>query len=87
MKPTGGDIRCIVFGHITRMAIWNLRPTWDPAQSAEKKLAIVRANMDAIAIVDDVKAHLEGVSTAQPSMTGGLFGRQEHRNALDAVTF
>ena len=26
MKPTAGDIRCIAFGHITRMAIWNLRP-------------------------------------------------------------
>ena len=22
VKPTAGDIRCITFGHLTRMAIW-----------------------------------------------------------------
>ena len=30
MKPTAGDIRCTALGHITRMAIWQLRPSWDP---------------------------------------------------------
>src|SRR5437588_9615785 len=29
MRPTAGDIRCTAFGHITRMAIWQLRPSWD----------------------------------------------------------
>ena len=28
MKPTPGDIRCITFGHVTRMAIWRLRTNW-----------------------------------------------------------
>ena len=28
-KPTRGDIRCIIFGHLTRMAVWNLKKTWD----------------------------------------------------------
>lgn len=27
-KPTKGDTRCIIFGHLTRMAIWNLRKSW-----------------------------------------------------------
>ena len=29
--PTRGDTRCIVFGHLTRLAVWNLRLTWDRA--------------------------------------------------------
>jgi hypothetical protein len=29
VKPTAGDIRCIVFGHLTRIAIWRLRKDWD----------------------------------------------------------
>ena len=28
MKPTSGDIRCIIYGHLTRIAIWNLRKSW-----------------------------------------------------------
>jgi adenine-specific DNA methylase len=28
MKPTRGDLRCIIFGHLTRLAIWFLRATW-----------------------------------------------------------
>lgn len=87
MKPTDGDIRCIAFGHITRMAVWNLRPTWDAAQPTEHKLTIIRTGMDAIATVDTVKAHLESVGAPQPTMTGDLFARQKARETLDAVTF
>lgn len=87
MKPTAGDIRCIAFGHITRMAIWNLRPLWDTRQPTEKKLAIIRAAMDDIATVDDVKTRLEGVRTPQSPPAGGLFAKQEQQESLDAVTF
>jgi hypothetical protein len=38
MKPTAGDFRCIAFGHLTRMAIWNLRKSWKPALPAVKRL-------------------------------------------------
>jgi hypothetical protein len=39
VKPTAGDIRCIAFGHVTRMAIWNLRSTWDQSATTDEKLA------------------------------------------------
>jgi len=29
LAATKGDIRCICFGHLTRLAIWNLRKTWN----------------------------------------------------------
>lgn len=87
MKPTAGDIRCIAYGHITRMAVWNLRPLWDARNPTEKKLAIFRAAMDAIATVDDVKACLKGAPAPQPAVEGGLFARQEAREPLDAVPF
>lgn len=29
MKPTAGDIRCMVFGHLARIAVWRLRDGWD----------------------------------------------------------
>lgn len=87
MKPTAGDVRCIAYGHITRMAIWNLRPLWSTSQPTKRKLAIIRAAMDSIATVDDVKAHLERVPVPQPVMKRGLFAHQEAKELLDAVAF
>lgn len=87
MKPTAGDIRCIAYGHITRMAVWNLSPQWDASQPTEKKLAIIRAAMDAIATVDDVKVCLEGAPVPQPAIRSGLFAQPEAKELLDAVAF
>ncbi len=38
IKPTSGDLRCIVYGHVTRMAVWNLRNRWDAEADVEEKL-------------------------------------------------
>ncbi|MGH7091013.1 MAG: hypothetical protein ACREFQ_19105 [Stellaceae bacterium] len=38
VKPTIGDIRCIVYGHLTRMSIWKLRADWDAALPAQRRL-------------------------------------------------
>lgn len=87
MKPTNGDIRCIAYGHITRMAIWNLRSNWDISQPTEKKLAIIQAAMDDIATIDALKNHLEGAPVLQSDIDFGLFARQETREIFDVVTF
>ena len=42
VRLTMGDIRCIVFGHLTRMAVWNLRGGWDKDASTEEKTKKVR---------------------------------------------
>src|SRR5436305_1125367 len=39
VKPTKGDIRCIIFGHLVRLAVWNLRHEWRHQESATVKLA------------------------------------------------
>jgi putative DNA methylase len=41
LKPTRGDIRCIVFGHLVRLAIWRLRPQWDRQQQTSSKVESV----------------------------------------------
>ena len=37
--PTRGDIRCIVFGHLTRLAVWQLRADWDKTLPTVTKIA------------------------------------------------
>jgi len=39
--PTRGDVRCIIFGHIIRLAIWQLRRPWKRDMPIEGKLAAV----------------------------------------------
>jgi len=41
VMPTRGDVRCILFGHIIRLAIWQLRHIWKRDMAIEEKLAAV----------------------------------------------
>ncbi len=41
VKPTLGDIRCITFGHLIRLAIWALRCDWDKHRPTVSRLAEV----------------------------------------------
>lgn len=85
MKPTAGDIRCLAFGHITRMAIWGLRPTWNAARPTAAKLATIRAAMDTLAIVEDVRKALDRVKLV--SAPGVCTHNDEDREEADAVAF
>ena len=58
MKPSAGDIRCIVYGHLTRIAVWKLREGWDAKLATEVRIAQVRMGIEAFghvqSIIDDV---------------------------------
>jgi len=41
VKPTSGDIRCITYGHLIRLAIWSLRNKWDKNRPTASRLADV----------------------------------------------
>ena len=45
--PTYGDTRCIVLGHLTRMAVWVLRDGWEGSRPTVEKIAAVRDRMTA----------------------------------------
>jgi adenine-specific DNA methylase len=77
MKPTTGDTRCMALGHITRMAIWRLRPSWDAALLTQKKLTIFREAMNALATADQVTERLATVNVPQVAMIGGVLAAQE----------
>lgn len=42
LKATQGDIRCIAQGHLTRLAIWNLRGRWDGSLPIAERMTMVR---------------------------------------------
>ena len=45
--PTYGDTRCIVLGHLTRMAVWKLRGAWNRTRSTPEKIVAFRNRMTA----------------------------------------
>jgi putative DNA methylase len=46
VKPTHGDIRCIAYGHLVRLAMWKLRNEWNRDLSTVPKLALMRRALD-----------------------------------------
>jgi len=86
VRATAGDIRCIVFGHLTRMAIWNLRPHWNADASTATKLNEVARALGALGpyqnVIDALTSPAEG-RIAPPVHTLPLFAKDER----DAVAF
>lgn len=86
VKPTVGDTRCIVFGHLTRMNIWNLRRNWETNASTPTRLArfadALTQHGDPQTVINAVgrQTQLSPVRVAQPI---SVYAQDEH----DAVSF
>ena len=86
-KPTRGDTRCIIFGHLTRMAVWNLRKDWDPGFPTKEKLELFGQALTRLADPEQLLDHLaSGTRVSAPA--GPLFATAEStERTRDAVAF
>jgi hypothetical protein len=66
VAPTMGDLRCIVFGHLIRLVIWNLRNKWDKSVGTEERLRIIQRWIDEFGGFAEVEKHLKGTRTTMP---------------------
>jgi putative DNA methylase len=62
MNPTRGDARCVAFGHMIRLAIWNLREAWPRGASIGDKIRLVA----------DIIEHLGGVKRMEELLPNDL---------------
>jgi hypothetical protein len=53
-----GDLRCIIYGHLIRLAIWFLRERWDTSVSTQDKLRKIAAWIDGFGGLPAVKLHI-----------------------------
>jgi hypothetical protein len=58
LKPTQGDTRCVIFGHLVRMTVWELRPTWKRVLSVQKKLTAVARHMSSLPRPEEIESVL-----------------------------
>ncbi|MFM5032976.1 DUF1156 domain-containing protein [Aeromonas media] len=54
MKPTLGDIRCIAYGHMTRMSISSLHVGWNTKLPTQEKLSRIKMKMDKLVLIEDI---------------------------------
>jgi putative DNA methylase len=66
VKPTRGDIRCLAYGHLIRLAIWNLRSSWDKKKEPSEKLDILAHYLDTSGGFEVIEKHLTSDFNAAP---------------------
>jgi adenine-specific DNA methylase len=52
LTPTAGDAHCLLFGHLIRLAVWQLRSTWRNDVPVKDKLEQVRTTLQRIYSLD-----------------------------------
>lgn len=54
VAATDADVRCISFGHLIRLAIWNLRNDWPKKAVTNKRLQIVEDWIAGFADIEEI---------------------------------
>jgi hypothetical protein len=62
LKETRGDVRCIIYGHLIRLAVWDLRHGWDKTKPTKEKTAAIAAMIH----------EFGGLQTVEDSLSEGM---------------
>jgi len=79
LKPTMGDIRCVTFGHLTRMTIWRLRRVWDDNLSTIERIKRFASELSSLV---DVASVIKDIGSGLPPLRFGL-AEEDHKFELD----
>ena len=85
-QPTYGDTRCIVFGHLTRMAVWKLRKRWNRKLATAEKISVVAQAVHSYGNPDELaRRALSGPAAFR--RPGSLYSTAHGKEAKVAVSF
>ena len=89
LTATQGDIRCICFGHLIRLAIWHLRKNWNINRPVSKRMDEISRWISEFGGVDAVLSALEGAfAGARRKQTWALESAfRENEEGQDEVSF
>lgn len=66
VKPTYGDLRCLIYGHLIRLAIWRSRMSWNRMQPIPAKIEWVQSDINAHGDLSAVEEHMAGELESVP---------------------
>lgn len=89
VKPTEGDARCIAYGHLARLAIWNIRQGWDIKQTIQEKLNRVSHWIASFCDMDGFLAALRREKALAPRQTcyAALDEKGTYGKGSDEISF
>jgi len=77
--PTRGDTRCVVFGHLTRLAVWNLRLDWDETLPTTQKISRFAESVASLGAPDSIAGAVQPASTSPgPLFETAIRDKEEH---------
>lgn len=68
LAATVGDIRCITFGHLIRLAVWSLRRSWDQSLPTGRRLGIVAQWIDSFGNLASIEPYLDDLLSGSPGI-------------------
>jgi putative DNA methylase len=77
LKPTQGDIRCLIYGHMVRLTIWNLRRKWDASLSTFEKLQYFNRGLRETGGLNAILGFLGPDLSDSPCIRGPLIQEEE----------
>lgn len=89
VKPTRGDIRCVAYGHLVRLAIWNLRKDWKIDRLVSEKLKTVTLAIEKLGGWSGVERQLsDDLAYVSRYQTSIAREKQEHyEGESDEISF
>jgi len=83
IKPSSGDIRCITYGHLIRLAIWSLRYGWDKNKPTASRLADVANWLQQFGDLTEVEKFIETNAAATTATTKDMPLFAVHENVVE----
>jgi len=88
MKPSRGDLRCIIFGHLIRLAIWSLRTGWRTEIDTKMRLSKIESWISEFGGLQGVEMYLDDMLAAVPEKQSMAVGESEAiYGGDDEITF
>ena len=81
-SPTRGDTRCVLFGHLTRLAVWDLRQDWDETLPTARKIAIFEDSVASLGAPDSIIGAVQPVGMSPDPLFEATIREQEEHYAI-----
>ncbi|MEW6113754.1 MAG: DNA methylase [Thermodesulfobacteriota bacterium] len=89
LQASRGDIRCVIFGHLVRLAVWRLRGQWDKGRPVRDKLETVRKEISCLPGQHQIEHALGQTSRLEPRVQSwaAMESAQSYGWEDDAIPF
>jgi len=83
VKETRGDVRCIIYGHFTRLAVWHLRHTWDNTRPVREKTAVLSSKIEEFGGLEAVEKYVSEKKTHRAMASASVVREKSKRYGVD----